>query len=163
MKEIRLVNIADCGVGLKDTSDKLYNIPVGGQLRVSQEGLLSILDEPVSKKMICEGLIRVDGITENAIKGAILTDEEIDYILGERIAPAIENEPVKVVKAKEEVKEPDIVKPVTFYSWIKYNKEDKIRAAIKNSVNYDTLCDIVAKSDKYETEMVAKILKETQK
>lgn len=163
VKEVRLVNIADCGVGLKDTYDKLYNLPVNGQLRITVESMRNILDEPVSKKMICEGLVKIEDVEEDMLVGTILDDEERNYILGDRIAPTVEAAPVKVVEVKEEKKEIEIVNSLVFYNWIKNNKEDKIREAIKNPVNYDTLCDIVEKSDKYETELVAKILKETQK
>ena len=62
--ETRLVNAGDSGVGLRDTQNRIYNIPVNGQLRIGLENLKSILDNPVSKRMICSGLVKVDGVTE---------------------------------------------------------------------------------------------------
>ena len=43
---------------------------------------------------------------------------------------------------------------------IKNDKEDKIREALKNPVNYDTIKEIVAKNDRYNTDLVKKILSE---
>lgn len=158
--EIRLVNITDSGVGLKDTQGRIYNVPVNGQLRISLESLKSILDDPTSKRMICKGLIKIDGITEQMLFGSILTDEERDYILGDRIAPVQEDTGIHQIKIEEEKAEVPIIKAITFYNWIKNEKEEKIREALKNPVNYDTLKDIIAKNDKYNTDLVQKLLSE---
>ena len=158
--EIRLVNISDCGVGLKDTAGRFYNIPLNGQLRISLENFQMVLDEPVSKKMICKGLIKVEGITEEMLRGSILSEDERDYLLGGRIAPVEESEGIKKIEIEEEKGEIPIVKAITFYNWIKNDKEEKIREVIKNPVNYDTLKDIIAKNDRYKTEIVEKILGE---
>ena len=158
--EIRLINISDSGVGLRDTQGRIYNVPVNGQLRISLENLKSILDNPISKRMICKGLIKVDGITEEMLYGSILTDEERDYILGDRIAPVEESSGIHQIKIEEEKAEVPIVKAITFYNWIKNEKEEKIREALKNPVNYDTLKDIIAKNEKYNTDLVKKLLSE---
>lgn len=158
--EIRLINISDSGVGLRDSNGRIYNVPVKGQLRISLDSLKGILDEPVSKRMICRGLIKVEGLTEEMLYGSILTDEEVDYLLDKRIAPVEESAGIKEVHVEEEKAETPIVKAITFYNWIKNDKEEKIREAIQNPVNYDTLRDIVAKNDKYNTDVVQKILSE---
>lgn len=158
--EIRLINTGECGVGLKDTSGRIYNIPLNSQLRISLESFKSILDNPVSKRMICKGLIKAEGVTEEMLYGSILSDEERDYILGDRICAVEESTGIQQVHIEEEVAEVPVVKAITFYNWIKNDKEDKIREAIKNPVNYDTLKEIVAKSDNYKTEIVEKILSE---
>ena len=158
--EIRLVNTGDSGVGLRDTQGRIYNVPLKGQLRVSLDNFRSILDDPTSKRMICKGLIEVDGVTEEMLYGSILTDEERDYILGSRIAPVEESSGIHQIKVEEEEKEVPIIKAITFYNWIKNEKEDKIREALKNPVNYDTLKDIIAKNDRYNTDLVKKILSE---
>ena len=92
--------------------------------------------------------------------GSILTDEERDYILGSRIAPVEESSGIHQIKIEEEEKEVPIIKAITFYNWIKNEKEDKIREALKNPVNYDTLKDIIAKNDRYNTDLVKRILSE---
>lgn len=158
--EIRLVNTGDSGVGLRDTQGRIYNVPLKGQLRVSLDNFRSILDDPISKRMICKGLVEVDGVTEEMLYGSILTDEERDYILGSRIAPVEESSGIHQIKIEEEEKEVPIIKAITFYNWIKNEKEDKIREALKNPVNYDTLKDIIAKNDRYNTDLVKKILSE---
>lgn len=158
--EIRLVNTGDSGVGLRDTQGRIYNVPLKGQLRVSLDNFISILDDPTSKRMICKGLVEVDGVTEEMLYGSILTDEERDYILGSRIAPVEESSGIHQIKIEEEEKEVPIIKAITFYNWIKNEKEDKIREALKNPVNYDTLKDIIAKNDRYNTDLVQKILSE---
>lgn len=158
--ELRLVNTGDSGVGLRDTNNRIYNVPLNGQLRVTLENFKGILDEPVSKKMICKGLVKVEGLTEEMLYGSILTEEEKDYLLGDRIAPVEESEGIKTVHIEEEKGETPIVKAITFYNWIKNDKEEKIREAIENPVNYDTLKDIIAKNDKYNTDVVKKILSE---
>lgn len=158
--EIRLVNTGDSGVGLRDTQGRIYNVPLKGQLRVSLDNFISILDDPTSKRMICKGLVEVDGVTEEMLYGSILTDEERDYILGSRIAPVEESSGIHQIKIEEEKKEVPIIKAITFYNWIKNEKEDKIREALKNPVNYDTLKDIIAKNDRYNTDLVKKILSE---
>ncbi len=160
--EIRLVNTGDSGVGLRDTQNRIYNVPINGQLRIGLENFKSILDNPVSKNMVCKGLVSVDGIKEEMLRGSILTDEERDYILGDRIAPAKEDSGVQTVEVEEEKGETPIVKAITFYNWIKNEKEDKIREALNNPVNYDTVRDIIAKNDKYKTELVEKLLKECE-
>ena len=38
--------------------------------------------------------------------------------------------------------------------------ENRIREALKNPVNYDTIKEIVAKNDRYNTDLVKKILSE---
>lgn len=48
--EIRLLNVGDCGVGLRDTQGRFYNIPMNSQLRISLDSFKNILDYPVSKK-----------------------------------------------------------------------------------------------------------------
>lgn len=158
--EIRLVNTGDSGVGLRDTQGRIYNVPLKGQLRVSLDNFISILDDPTSKRMICKGLVEVDGVTEEMLYGSILTDEERDYILGSRIAPVEESSGIHQIKIEEEEKEVPIIKAITFYNWIKNEKEDKIREALKNPVNYDTLKDIIGKNDRYNTDLVKKILSE---
>lgn len=160
--EIRLLNSSDSGVGLRDSQDRIYNVPRGGQLRIGLENFKSILDNPVSKRMICKGLVTVEGVTEELLRGSILTDEERDYLLGERIAPAEEdNNGIQTIEVETEEKaEVPIVKAITFYNWIKNDKEEKIREALKNPVNYDTLKDIVAKNEKYNTDIVKKLLAE---
>lgn len=158
--EIRLVNTGDSGVGLRDTQGRIYNVPLKGQLRVSLDNFISILDDPTSKRMICKGLVEVDGVTEEMLYGSILTDEERDYILGSRIAPVEESSGIHQIKIEEEKKEVPIIKAITFYNWIKNEKEDKIREALKNPVNYDTLKDIIAKNDRYNTDLVKRILSE---
>lgn len=158
--EIRLVNTGDSGVGLRDTQGRIYNVPLKGQLRVGLDNFISILDDPTSKRMICKGLVEVDGVTEEMLYGSILTDEERDYILGSRIAPVEESSGIHQIKIEEEEKEVPIIKAITFYNWIKNEKEDKIREALKNPVNYDTLKDIIAKNDRYNTDLVKKILSE---
>ena len=89
--EIRLINTGDSGVGLRDTQARTYNIPLKGQLRISLDNFRAILDDPTSKRMICKGLVEVEGVTEEMLYGSILTDEERDYILGSRIAPVEES------------------------------------------------------------------------
>lgn len=158
--EVRLINTGDCGVGLRDTEGRVYNVALNGQLRIGLENFKSILDNPVSKRMICKGMVKVAGITEEMLYGSILTEEEKDYILGDRIAPVEESVGIHQIEVKEEKAETPIVKAITFYNWIKNDKEAKIREAIQNPVNYDTLKDIVAKSDKYNTDTVKKILSE---
>ncbi len=158
--EIRLINTGESGVGLRDTVGRVYNVPLNGQLRVNLENFTNILDNPVSKRMICKGLIKVDGATEDMLRGSILTDEERDYILGDRIAPTEESSGIHQIKIQEEVKEVPIVKALVFYNWIKNDKEEKIREAIKNPINYDTLKQIIEKNDKYNTDIVKKILSE---
>ena len=160
--EVRLVNIATSTVILRDTSNRIYRVPVKGQLRIGLDNLRSILDEPVSKRMICQGLIKVDGITEDMLRGCILTDEEIDYLLGDRIAAVEENKGISQVKIEEEKAEVPIIKAITFYNWIKNEKEEKIREALENPVNYDTVKDIIAKNDKYNTDLVKKLLAEVE-
>ena len=152
--EIRLLNVGDCGVGLRDTQGRFYNIPMNSQLRISLDSFKNILDYPVSKKMICQGLIKVEGITEEMLYGSILSDEERDYILGNRICEVEEDAGI------HQIAEVPIVKAITFYNWIKNDKEDKIREALKNPVNYDTIKEIVAKNDRYNTDLVKKILSE---
>lgn len=159
--EIRLLNVGDSGVGLRDTQGRFYNIPMNSQLRISLDSFKNILDNPVSKKMICQGLIKVEGITEEMLYGSILSDEERDYILGARICEVEEDTGIHQVHVdEEETAEVPIVKAITFYNWIKNDKEDKIREALKNPVNYDTLKEIIAKNDKYNTELVQKLLSE---
>ena len=165
MKEVRLVNIADCGVGLRDTQDRFYNVPVKGQLRINTELLMGILDEPISKKMICEGLVKIEGLEEEMLRGVILTDEEYDYLLGDRIAPATESLAVETVVAEEEEEieeETKELKPIVFYTWIKNDNEEKLREAMKDAANVKTLNNIVSKNDKYKTPLVEKILKEAK-
>ncbi len=65
--EIRLLNVGDCGVGLRDTQGRFYNIPMNSQLRISLDSFKNILDYPVSKKMICQGLIKVEGINRRNV------------------------------------------------------------------------------------------------
>ena len=36
--EIRLLNVGDCGVGLRDTQGRFYNIPMNSQLRILEKG-----------------------------------------------------------------------------------------------------------------------------
>ena len=158
--EIRLLNVGDCGVGLRDTQGRFYNIPMNSQLRISLDSFKNILDYPVSKKMICQGLIKVEGITEEMLYGSILSDEERDYILGDRICEVEEDVGIHQIHVEEETAEVPIVKAITFYNWIKNDKEDKIREALKNPVNYDTIKEIVAKNDRYNTDLVKKILSE---
>lgn len=158
--EVRLINTGDCGVGLRDTEGRVYNVALNGQLRIGLENFKSILDNPVSKRMICKGMVKVAGVTEEMLYGSILTEEEKDYILGDRIAPVEESVGIHQIEIEEEKAEVPIVKAITFYNWIKNDKEAKIREAIQNPVNYDTLKDIVAKSDKYNTDTVKKILSE---
>ena len=155
--EIRLVNTGDSGVGLRDTQGRIYNVPLKGQLRVSLDNFRSILDDPTSKRMICKGLVEVDGVM---LYGSILTDEERDYILGSRIAPVEESSGIHQIKVEEETAIVPIVKAITFYNWIKNGKEEKIREAIKNPVNYDTLKEIIEKNDRYNTDLVKKLLSE---
>ena len=52
--EIRLLNVGDCGVGLRDTQGRFYNIPMNSQLRISLDSIKNILDNPVKKKIICK-------------------------------------------------------------------------------------------------------------
>ena len=159
--ETRLVNAGDSGVGLRDTQNRIYNIPVNGQLRIGLENLKSILDNPVSKRMICSGLVKVDGVTEEMLRGSILSDEERDYIVGDRIAPVEESSGIHAIKVDtEEKSEIPIVKAITFYNWIKNEKEDKIREALKNPVNYDTVKEIIAKNERYNTDLIKKLLSE---
>ena len=158
--EIRLINSGDRGVGLKDSNGRVYSIPLKGQLRVSLDNFKSILDNPVSRRMICKGLVKVEGLTEEALYGSILTDEERDYLLGDRIAPVAESTGIHQIEIEEEKAEVPIVKAIVIYNWIKNEKEEKLREAIQNPVNYDTLRDIVAKNERYNTEMVQKILSE---
>ena len=110
--------------------------------------------------MICQGLIKVDGITEEMLYGSILSDEERDYILGDRVCEVEEDTGIHQIHVEEETAEVPIVKAITFYNWIKNDKEDKIREALKNPVNYDTIKEIVAKNDRYNTDLVKKILSE---
>ncbi len=158
--EIRLLNTGDSGVGLRDTSGRIYNIPLKSQLRVSLDSFKSILDNPVSKRMICKGLIKVEGATEEMLYGSILSDEERDYILGDRICAVEESTGIQQVHVEEEKAEVPIVKAITFYNWIKNDKEDKLREALKNPVNYDTVKEIIAKNDRYNTDLVKKLLSE---
>lgn len=158
--EIRLINSGDRGVGLKDSNGRVYSIPLKGQLRVSLDNFKSILDNPISRKMICKGLVKVEGLTEEMLYGSILTDEERDYLLGDRIAPVAESAGTHQIEIEEEKAEVPIVKAIVIYNWIKNEKEEKLREAIQNPVNYDTLKDIVAKNERYNTEMVQKILSE---
>ena len=158
--EIRLINSGESGVGLRDTAGRVYNIPLNGQLRINLENFRNILDNPVSKRMICKGLVVVEGVTEEMLRGSILTDEERDYILGDRIAPVEESSGIHKIKIEEEPHEVPIVKAITFYNWIKNDKEEKIKDAIKNPVNYDTLKQIIEKNDKYNTDTVKKLMSE---
>lgn len=158
--EVRLINTGDCGVGLRDSSGRVYSIPLNGQLRIGLENFKSILDNPTSKRMICKGLIKVIGLTDEMLYGSILTEEERDYLLGDRIAPVEESSGIHQIKVEEEKHEIPIVKAITIYNWIKNEKEDKLREAIQNPANYDTLKDIVAKNERYNTDMVKKILSE---
>ena len=96
------------------------------------------------------------------LRGCILTDEEIDYLLGERIAAVEEDTGISQVKIEEEKTEVPIVKAITFYNWIKNDKEEKIREALQNPVNYDTVKDIVAKNERYNTDLVKKLLAEVE-
>lgn len=160
--EIRLINVSTSGVILRDTSNRIYRVPVKGQLRIGLENLKAILDNPTSKRMICQGLIKVDGLTDVMLRGCILTDEEIDYLLGERIAAVEEDTGISQVKIEEEKAEVPIVKAITFYNWIKNDKEEKIREALQNPVNYDTVKDIVAKNERYNTDLVKKLLAEVE-
>lgn len=156
--EIRLINTGDCGVGLRDTLGKFYNIPLNGQLRISLENFKNILDNPVSKRMICEGLVKAEGLTEEMLRGSILSEEEKDYLLGDRIAPVEEGLAIQKIQIEEEKKEIPIVKAITFYNWIKNDKKEKIAEAIKNPINYDTLKEIIAKNDKYNTDIVKELI-----
>lgn len=156
--EVRLINTGDCGVGLRDTLGKFYNIPLNGQLRISLENFKNILDNPVSKRMICEGLVKAEGLTEEMLRGSILSEEEKDYLLGDRIAPVEEGLAIQKIQIEEEKKEIPIVKAITFYNWIKNDKKEKIAEAIKNPVNYDTLKEIIAKNDKYNTDIVKELI-----
>ena len=158
--EIRLINTGECGVSLRDTSGRTYNVPLNGQLRISLESFKSILDNPVSKRMICKGMLKPEGITEEMLYGSILSDEERDYILGKRICEVEESKGVETIELPEEEREVEVVKAITFYNWIKNEKADKIKEAIKNPVNYDTLKDIIAKNDKYDTEFLKNIMGE---
>lgn len=158
--EVRLINAGDCGVGLRDSNGRVYSIPLNGQLRIGLENFKSILDNPTSKRMICKGLIKVTGLTDEMLYGSILTEEERDYLLGDRIAPVEESSGIHQIKVEEEKHENPIVKAITIYNWIKNEKEDKLREAIQNPANYDTLKDIVAKNERYNTDMVKKILSE---
>ena len=158
--EIRLINTGDSGVGLRDTQARTYNIPLKGQLRISLDNFRAILDDPTSKRMICKGLVEVEGVTEEMLYGSILTDEERDYILGSRIAPVEESSGIHQIKVEKETAIVPIVKAITFYNWIKNGKEEKIREAIKNPVNYDTLKEIIEKNDRYNTDLVKKLLSE---
>ena len=100
---------------------------MNSQLRISLDSFKNILDYPVSKKMICQGLIKVDGITEEMLYGSILSDEERDYILGNRVCEVEEDAGIHQIHVEEETAEVPIVKAITFYNWIKNDKEDKIR------------------------------------
>ena len=104
--------------------------------------------------------VEVEGVTEEMLYGSILTDEERDYILGSRIAPVEESSGIHQIKVEEETAIVPIVKAITFYNWIKNGKEEKIREAIKNPVNYDTLREIIEKNDRYNTDLVKKLLSE---
>lgn len=158
--EVRLINTGDCGVGLKDTQQRTYTIPLKGQLRISLDSFKSILDDPVSKRMICKGLVEVEGVTEEMLYGSILTEEERDYILGSRIAPVEESSGIHQIEIQEETDIIPIVKAITFYNWIKNDKVEKIKEAIQNPVNYDTLREIVEKNERYNTDSVKKLLSE---
>ena len=158
--ELRLINVADSGIGLKDTAGRVYSVPMNGQLRVSLENFKAILDNPVSKKIICKGNIKVEGLSAEMLRGSILTDEEEDYLLGTRIAPAIEDSGIKHIEVEQEEEIVPIIKAITFYNWIKNDKEEKLREVLKNPVNYDTLKDIIAKNERYNTDVVKKVLAE---
>ena len=94
------------------------------------------------------------------LRGSILTDEEEDYLLGTRIAPAIEDSGIKHIEVEQEEEIVPIIKAITFYNWIKNDKEEKLREVLKNPVNYDTLKDIIAKNERYNTDVVKKVLAE---
>lgn len=157
--ELRLINVSTSNVVLRDTVGRIYKVPVKGQLRIGLENLKSILDNPVSKRMICQGLIKTQGVTEEMLMGSILTDDEIDYLLGDRIAAVEETNGIMTVKMEKENKQIPIIKAITFYNWIKNEKKEKIEEAIENPVNYDTLKEIVTKNQRYNTDMVKDIMK----
>lgn len=189
-REIILINVANGGVGLKDTTGRTYSIPAGGRLRISEDSFKNILDYPASRIILfVKKYIKVQGATLDTFLDAGLTDEQIKIVLGdvkEDIAPVVEEaivviektETVEVTKPEvvenesEEIKEETVteetkeeaieVKAITYYNWIGNNKIDKIKESLANPNNIKTLKGIIKKNAKYNTEDVKKLLAEVE-
>lgn len=107
-RTIVLENVSSQSIGLKDTQNRRYSLPIGAKIRISEASLQDILDLPASRIIFREGLAKVSnvsstalynmGLTEDEIKKFSLDDYEAAVVITSNIEEPAEEKIVKVTK-----------------------------------------------------------------